>query len=90
VIERYTALYEEAQAKKTLTVQVLERFYKIAKVHYNSVMLFGRYPERNQYLGRTTTLEREDLRNLRSTRTSVANPLYYATSTNIQSSHNMG
>eukprot|EP00475_Leptophrys_vorax_P036692 TRINITY_DN6244_c0_g1_i1.p1 TRINITY_DN6244_c0_g1~~TRINITY_DN6244_c0_g1_i1.p1 ORF type:complete len:173 (-),score=34.17 TRINITY_DN6244_c0_g1_i1:43-561(-) len=34
---------------------IFERFVKVAKRHYNVIEMFGRFPERNKYLGRQNT-----------------------------------
>lgn len=56
-VEKFNAVYDEAEAAGSLTVRVLARFKKIADIHYNSIKLFGRYPERNKYLNRASTFE---------------------------------
>eukprot|EP00054_Salpingoeca_dolichothecata_P034961 m.4219 g.4219 ORF g.4219 m.4219 type:complete len:76 (+) comp4928_c0_seq1:442-669(+) len=51
-------LYQDLiQHAPNATVQMFERFGKVAKVHQQAIATFGRYPERNQYLSRTSTPE---------------------------------
>lgn len=56
-MELFTSLHEEAKISRSLSEQVLERFKKAAIRHYNVISLFGRYPERNKYLGRSSLPE---------------------------------
>eukprot|EP01114_Cavostelium_apophysatum_P010976 TRINITY_DN25137_c0_g1_i1.p1 TRINITY_DN25137_c0_g1~~TRINITY_DN25137_c0_g1_i1.p1 ORF type:complete len:226 (-),score=21.45 TRINITY_DN25137_c0_g1_i1:30-707(-) len=55
----YSALYQEAKEKKSLTEHCLGRFKMVATRHDHAVQQFGRYPERNRILGRTPTSEEE-------------------------------
>jgi len=51
-VKRYEEIYERHDPKTEI---VLKRFKKLATNHYNVISLFGRYPERNYYLGRAST-----------------------------------
>jgi len=53
-VNMYQQLYDDANSSVKL---MFDRFHKISKVHYNSVVLFGRFPERNEYLKRRSTPE---------------------------------
>ena len=53
--EKFAALHKDSLEKRSLTSTVLGRFDKIARIHLNSIKLFGRYPERNKILGRKST-----------------------------------
>lgn len=58
-VRMYKELYEEAAEHMPAAKMMFSRFVKISDVHYNSVVAFGRFPERNPYLKRKTTLEEE-------------------------------
>lgn len=58
-VELFEALYEDAKAKGTGTLSILQRFHVISIRHKQAVDLFGRFPERNRYLGRQSTTAEE-------------------------------
>jgi uncharacterized protein (DUF924 family) len=51
-MDLYAEMLETCEAAHKI---VFERFVKIAKRHYNVIEMFGRFPERNKYLGRKDT-----------------------------------
>lgn len=53
-VRLYDELFQNATSGST---QVLDRFNKIAGRHEKVIQLFGRFPERNMYLGRTSSTE---------------------------------
>lgn len=55
----YSELLEEVSNQQPVIKMMFQRFEKISEVHYNSVLVFGRFPERNQYLNRKTTFEEQ-------------------------------
>jgi len=57
--EMFNQLYLHTKASCPGFLQIAERFTKIAQIHAKSVELFGRFPERNQYLGRKSTVAEE-------------------------------
>lgn len=56
-VAMYKELLAETSNSSPQIRQIFERFQKISLVHYNSVILFGRFPERNAILRRKTTEE---------------------------------
>lgn len=55
----YNALLEEVEENQPVIKMMFQRFFKISEVHYNSVLVFGRFPERNGYLNRKTSFEEQ-------------------------------
>ena len=58
-VDMYQKLYEEVEHTQSEVKMMFERFCRISKVHYNSVLVFGRFPERNVYLKRKNTYEED-------------------------------
>jgi uncharacterized protein (DUF924 family) len=58
-VKLYKELLEEVTQNMPTVQMMFTRFVKISEVHYNSVLAFGRFPERNGYLNRRTTFEEE-------------------------------
>jgi len=55
--ELFDQLYESAKEECAGSATVLERFKKISARHAHVIQVFGRFPERNKYLGRKSTVE---------------------------------
>jgi len=56
-LKLFGELHEEAKSKGLGSVLILERFSKIAARHHQVIGLFGRFPERNKYLGRRSNTQ---------------------------------
>jgi len=56
-LESFQGLWEEAKSKSLGSVLILERFHKIAIRHKDVIAIFGRFPERNKYLGRHSSTQ---------------------------------
>ncbi len=54
-VQLFKELYQENSDSEQQCY--FERFYDFALRHYNVIAKFGRFPHRNQYLGRSTTPE---------------------------------
>eukprot|EP01111_Echinosteliopsis_oligospora_P012388 TRINITY_DN4228_c0_g1_i1.p1 TRINITY_DN4228_c0_g1~~TRINITY_DN4228_c0_g1_i1.p1 ORF type:complete len:222 (-),score=42.56 TRINITY_DN4228_c0_g1_i1:139-804(-) len=59
--QMYSQLLDEVITHQPAIKMMFQRFVKISEVHYNSVLLFGRFPERNRYLCRRTTPEEKNI-----------------------------
>jgi len=58
-VDMYQDLYQEICDRNPGVKLIFDRFQRISKVHYSSVLTFGRFPERNEGLARVPTFEEQ-------------------------------